>query len=273
MKRSITGTTYSTQTVASSTVVSGEKLKMPLSSAAYHVPGSMVPDTSQARVFSPGSTPASCRSWTPYDRTPAATRIRNAAGPGEEPAQVDRDRAAVQQPAEQDRGADAERGAEQRLPGGVAVAGDRLGGRPEEQRGLQPFAADGQDRDEHQAPPGAFGGAVDLAAQLAAERPGGAGHPEDHPGDQGDRDDGEAAADRLLRLEGQAARPVEQGESERERDEHGESDAEPDPRQQAAPVGLDQVRDEDADHEGGFESLAEADQVVGEHPPDATPSS
>ena len=76
MKRNITGTTYRTQTVASSTVVAGEKLKMPLSSVAYQVVGSIVSETSQARLLRPGRTPASWRSWTPYDRTPPATRIR-----------------------------------------------------------------------------------------------------------------------------------------------------------------------------------------------------
>ena len=37
--------------------------------------------------------------------------------------------------------------------------------------------------------------------------------------------------------------------------------------QQVAPVGLDQVGDQDADDERGLEALAQADQVVGEHEP------
>ena len=34
-------------------------------------------DTSKAMLFRPGSTSASCRSWTPYERTPAATKTRS----------------------------------------------------------------------------------------------------------------------------------------------------------------------------------------------------
>ena len=44
-----------------------------------------------------------------------------------------------------------------------------------------------------------------------------------------------------------------------------DADAEPDPGQQVPPVGLDQVSDQDADHQGGLEALAEADEEVGEH--------
>src|SRR5262245_23735767 len=74
--RVIVGTTYSSQTVSSSTVVAGEKLKTPLSKVAYHVVGSRVSEMSHARLFRPGRMPASCRSWTPYDSTPPATRIK-----------------------------------------------------------------------------------------------------------------------------------------------------------------------------------------------------
>ena len=105
---------------------------------------------------------------------------------------------------------DAERGAEQRLPGrrdrADGVAGGDPGGRPEEERGLQALAADGQHRDHDERPAAALGGGVDLAAQLAADAAGGAGHPEDHPGDEADGDDRQGAADQLLRLERQAAR-------------------------------------------------------------------
>ena len=70
------GTTYSTQASASSLVVTGEKLRTPLRTVAYQVPGAIVSETSKARLFRPGRKPASCRSWTPYDSTPAATKIR-----------------------------------------------------------------------------------------------------------------------------------------------------------------------------------------------------
>ena len=45
----------------------------------------------------------------------------------------------------------------------------------------------------------------------------------------------------------------------------GGGDAEPDRPQPVAVPGLDQVRDQDAHHEGGLEALTQADQVVGEH--------
>ena len=50
---------------------------------------------------------------------------------------------------------------------GVGVAGAGLGGGPEEQRGLEALAADGEDRDEDERTSGALGGVVELAAQLA----------------------------------------------------------------------------------------------------------
>jgi hypothetical protein len=46
-------------------VVTGEKLKVPFSTVAYHVLGAMTPLTSKAMVFRPGRMPASCRSWIP----------------------------------------------------------------------------------------------------------------------------------------------------------------------------------------------------------------
>ena len=63
--RYITGTTYSSQATASSHVVAGLKLKMPLSSVPYQLSGGTWADTSKARLFSPGRSPASWRSWTP----------------------------------------------------------------------------------------------------------------------------------------------------------------------------------------------------------------
>ena len=50
-----------------------------------------------------------------------------------------------------------------------------------------------------------------------------------------------------------------------ERDGDRDADAEPDPREQVAAVGLDQVGDQDADDQGRLEPFAQADQVVGEH--------
>ena len=64
--------------MASSQVVAGEKFRVPLRMVPSHDEGGICLLTSKARLFSPGRMPASCRSWTPYARTPAATTIRMA---------------------------------------------------------------------------------------------------------------------------------------------------------------------------------------------------
>ena len=45
----------------------------------------------------------------------------------------------------------------------------------------------------------------------------------------------------------------------------GDADPDPERRQQVAAPGLDQVRDEDADDQRGLETLAQTDEVVGDH--------
>ena len=72
------GTAYASQAIASSLVVAGEKLKMPLSRVPCQEPGGITFDTSKARLYSPGRKRASCRSCTPYASTPAATMIKKA---------------------------------------------------------------------------------------------------------------------------------------------------------------------------------------------------
>jgi hypothetical protein len=62
MNRVRVGTTYSSQAVASSQVVAGEKLRLPLSSVPYQLCGGACPETSKARLFRPGRMPASYRS-------------------------------------------------------------------------------------------------------------------------------------------------------------------------------------------------------------------
>ena len=91
-------------------------------------------------------------------------------------------------------------------------------------------------------------------------------HPEDHPGDERRGDDREAAADELLRLEAEPVRA--EGEQRRRaprESSDGEADAEPDAAEHVAAVDLDDVGDQDADDERGFEAFAQADQEVCEH--------
>ena len=61
----MTGPAYNSQAAASSRVVAGEKLKIPLSRAPYQVFMSTVSETSKARSRRPGRNRASCRSCTP----------------------------------------------------------------------------------------------------------------------------------------------------------------------------------------------------------------
>ena len=128
------------------------------------------------------------------------------AGPGEEPGQVDLDRAAVDQEAEQHGRRQAQGGPDQGRRGGAGAAGGGLGRRPEEQGRLQTFSTDRQHGHDHQGPAPGIGRLVDLGAQHARNGPSGPSHPEDHPGDEADGDDREQATDQLLRLEGQALR-------------------------------------------------------------------
>ena len=201
----------------------------------------------------------------------AGDHDQEAAGPGEERAQVDRDRALVDEHAEHHRGEQAEGRSQERLPGrrdgADGVAGGGVGGRPQEQGGLQALAADGEHGDDHQGPATAVGGPVDRTAQLAAEPAGRPRHPEDHPGDEADRDDRQQAPDQLLGLEGEPARAVGQRRPEGEADRDRDRDPGPDPGQQVGALGLHQVGHQDAHDERGLEPLAEPDQVVGEHPP------
>ena len=191
------------------------------------------------------------------------------AGDGEEAREVQGDRAAVEQPAEDDRGEEAETGADQGLPGGGRGAGEGvarggLGGGPQEQRRLQALAAHGEDGQHDQRPAAALGG-VDPAAQGAAHAPGGAGHPEDHPGHEADSHQRERPADQLLGLEGQAPRTVGEQGAEGQAEQRGERHAGPDGGEQVAAVAAHQVGDDDADDQGRLEPLTEPDQVVREH--------
>ena len=96
------------------------------------------------------------------------------------------------------------------------------------------------------------------------EGAGGLPHPEDHPGDHGDGDQGEGAADDLLGLEGEGlGAPREQG-AEGEREAGGQGDADPHLGEDVSTVGAHEVGGDDADDERGLEALAEGDEEVGD---------
>jgi len=88
-------------------------------------------------------------------------------------------------------------------------------------------------------------GAVEAALQLRADATTGRSHPEDHPGDETDREDREHAAERRLRgsTAEQRGLRVRQQRAEPETQPQRCGDAEPDRTQLLAPFGSDQVGD------------------------------
>jgi hypothetical protein len=181
------------------------------------------------------------------------------AGVAEELREVDLHGAAVDEPAEHDGAAQADHPADEGLV--VALAGG-LGRGVEEDRGLEALAADAEEGDEGDREGAHVEGLVELALELARDGARRRLHPEDHEGDEDDRDDRGAAADELLGLEGQLLRAVGEQGAEGDREGDGDADAGPHVAQCPASVGLDEEGDEDDDHEGGLESLSESDERV-----------
>ena len=182
-------------------------------------------------------------------------------GPGEEHPQVELERSTEERPRDHERGPEAEQGADERPDGRLG----RLRVRPQEQRGLEALATDGEHRDDEDRACAGGDRPVELRLELRAHEPGRARHPEDHPGHEGDRQDRQRAADRLLRLEAEAAGPEREQRAEPDGDRCRRRDARPQGPEEVATLGLHEVGDEDADNERRLEALAQADQVVGEH--------
>ena len=82
----------------------------------------------------------------------------------------------------------------------------------------------------------AYGRRVDAAAQGRGDGAGRRGHPEDHPGHEGGRHDGQRSPDQLLGLEGQLSRLQAQADGDGRAQRDHESDPEPDPRQQVTAI-------------------------------------
>ena len=106
---------------------------------------------------------------------------------------------------------------------------------------------------------------IDTALQRRLQRARGLLHPEDHPRDHRDGEEREDSADELLGLEGQRVGAEGQDGADAERQDNGEADARPQPRQHVAPADARDIRDEDADDERGFEAFAQADEEGREH--------
>ena len=140
----------------------------------------------------------------------------------------------------------------------------RLGlGTEQEQHGLETFAGNGDERQQGQRLGG--GGGIDLGAQFAAERARVAAHPEDHPGEDGTRGQGQEALRCRLGLalqsvgEGmdQQAGKDARGSGQGCADEHGS--------QAADPSALDQVGSDDGEHQGDLQAFAQGDEETGSH--------
>ena len=178
------------------------------------------------------------------------------AGGGEELREVDPQDPSVQPPAQHGRQNQADAGTDH---GPRGLAG-RLRGGPQEQRGLQALAADGEERGEDQYARAHGQRAGHLPFDLPGQTAGRTAHPEHHRGDEGDRDHTEGAAEGLLGggRQGRGGEGEHRTEAGRERDrrEHtGPHLGEP-----GAGIGFDEGRDENGDDESGFESLPQSDQ-------------
>ena len=183
-----------TQAMASSQVVAGEKLKMPLSRVPYQLSAGSACETSKARLFRPGQDAGLLQVVDAVGEHAGGDDDQERAGPGEELGQVDRDRAAVDQVAEHDRGGEPERGAEQRRDGAAAsprvlawVAAQRNSAVSRPSRPTASMATTTTTTTGRRSAASSI-----WRAQLAGSAARGARHPEDHPGDEADGDDRQA---------------------------------------------------------------------------------
>ena len=165
-------------------------------------------------------------------------------------------------------GVDADAGDMLPAPDGALLARG-LHSRIEEQGGLEPLVNDREECDDCERPAAAGKGAIDLAMKVGLDRPGIAGHPEDHPGNEPHRcqarDAGKGLGDRVRERCGRKGE--ECTGSQREHD--GEHDPGPQSGQQLTLIEFHDVCNEDRDNEGGFKSFSEADKKIREH---VTPS-
>ncbi len=190
------------------------------------------------------------------------------ARPREEPGEVQADRTAVDQVSEHGRGRDSEHRAEERLGrAGGPLGGRRLGGRPEEESGLEPFPPDREQRHDGQCPPAAVRGPVDLPAQLAQSRA--PSSPSRRSSTSPSRRRRSRARPPMSSCASKVSRVGAEGEqcADASATAIGEPRPRPQPRRKhvTAPEPRDQVRHEDADDEGRFEAFSETDEIVGEH--------
>ena len=245
-------------------MVAGVKFSVPLSTVAYQRARVDGAGDVEGEVVQAGQHAGLLQVVDAVGEDAARDEDQRDAGPPEEGAEVDPQGPAVDQPAEEHGAGEADDPAEQRQV--VAVAGG-LGGGVEEDRGLEPLAPDTEERDQRDGEGAEVEGAVELALELAGDRARGGLHPEDHDGDEADRDDAGEPADQLLGLEGQLPGAIGEGGTQHDRQRDRGADAEPDVADAPGAVRLGEEGEQDDDDEGRLEAFAQPDEgVADEHP-------
>ena len=122
------------------------------------------------------------------------------AGNHEEAGEVNAHHAAHHAPRHHNGDSDTDQRAEH--GGCVRLLTGGAGSRPDKQGGFQAFTAHGKRRQQNHSP-GAGLHSVQLALELGRKHAGVFSHPENHPGDEANRNDGQGTADGFLRFEGE----------------------------------------------------------------------
>ena len=184
-------------------------------------------------------------------------------GDVEEAPQVDPDPGREDRVTDRDRRRQPGQGRDEGLDHGAAAGGPD---REQEQHRLESFACDRDEGEscqrEHRS---TSKGDIHALLQFALHRPALPAHPEQHPGQDDDRDDSGQSFDAFLDDEREASDRRHHCDPDRDRQDHRGADPDPDAAQRVAPIELDQVGTDDPDDQGGFESFAKADEERGGH--------
>ena len=206
--------------------------------------------------------PASPNSWTANATRPADTKMSTT------PVIVKKRRRSMRTPAAKIAypipTADGESG-EGREEGRHGGPARRPDGEEEEDR-LEALARDGDEREarERRRRPGGER-EIDPVLELALHGPALATHPEEHPGEDDDREDRSKALDALLDDERQTTDGRDHQPTDDDREHQGRRDADPHAAHGVAAIEPDEVRGDDAHDERRLEALAKRDEERGGH--------
>ena len=127
--------------------------------------------------------------------------------------------------------------------------------RPDKESGLQAFTAHGERCQQNHSPDAGLH-SVQFALELVGEHAGVFSHPENHPGDEANRNDGQGTADGFLRFEGEGLGAEGQQGAEAEGQQHRHTDASPHRGQQVGALRFADVGEQDTYDQSRFEALA-----------------